>query len=147
MSSPYASSPGVSTPTTATATQSSVSLVRLTSLATSALTSLLERQRLASLTSQSSSSPTSSSFGSSSSPSTSAVKVDSTPQITRILKSLREGILVYELERNSTAGAMRGRKREVESETRELRDQFKRMRGMLVDPDSIVDEYVPSTPS
>jgi hypothetical protein len=136
MSSPYNPSP-ISTPIDQSTSSNPASLARLTSLSTQALTSLLERQRLASF-SRTPTSPTQD---------VSRPGVDPTPQTTRNLKLLREGILEYE--RQQTEGdaslsrlASRTRRRQVEDETRELRDQFRRMRSMLACPDDIVEEYV-----
>jgi len=145
MSSPYAASP-ISTPLDQATSSNSASLARLTSLATQALTSLLERQRLASL-SRTSTSPTQG-FSQSQS------GIDPAPQTIRNLKLIREGTLDYErqqMEESSTlsGSALRSRRREIETETRELRDQFRRMRSMLAQPDDIVEELeeLPPSPS
>jgi len=141
MSSPYTTSSNVASDPIS----NSNNLARLTSLATQTLTSLLERQRLASISRTSLSSP-SESFPHP------GLGVDPTPQITRNLKSLRDGILNYEDERlaestSTTLTGSRGRRRIVEEETRNLRDQFKRMRRMLAHPDDVVEELEEPTPT
>lgn len=146
MASPYAASPiqSVSSPAP-DRILNSASLARLTSLATQTLTALLERQRLASISKNTPSSPTRSS---------SLAGVEPTPQIARNLKLLRTEILDYERGRTAEStteskAVARGRRREVEYETRELRDQFTRMRTMLAHPEDIVEELeeLPPSPS